>query len=86
MVKIVIYQKFNYQKHKYEPYFVPKEKRLTLYSDNMDEEIDCCQCLKPLKYGESYTSLEVQNGFGFGYGVCQKCYNEEWERRRNAAK
>ena len=76
------YKKWNGGLHRYEPYYVDDDKRLCLYSEDMDLEIDCCQCLKPIKYGETYTSKEVHNGVGFGYAVCPKCYEEEWERRR----
>lgn len=43
---MLLYRKWNYQKHIYEPYLVPKDKKLILYTENMEEEINCCQCLK----------------------------------------
>ena len=78
----MIYRKWDGEVHQYLPYPVPDDKRLTLYCEDMEQEVDCCQCLKPIKYGETYTSKEVHNWVGLGYAVCPKCYEEEWERIR----
>lgn len=79
---MMLYRKWNCKKHEYEPYPVPKDKKLTLYTENMEEEINCCQCLKLMKYKDSFTSREVHNAVGLGYAVCKECYEKEWERRR----
>ena len=42
---------------------------------------DYAQCGKELKYGDTYTSLEIHTAMGFGYGVCEDCYEFEWKRR-----
>lgn len=81
MQEFRIYRKWNYEKHEYEPYLVSTDKKLTLYTEDFEEKINCCQCLKKIKYGESYTSLEVHNSIGLGYAVCSECYKKEWERR-----
>lgn len=86
-IEYVEYQKWNIDKRCYEPYYVPADKKLVYRCDDYDTVIDCCQCLKPLKYGESYCSKEVHTpNLGFGYAVCEKCHNEEWERLRNKLK
>lgn len=82
----IIYRKWNYKKHEYDPYPVPADKKLVLYTENMDEIVNCCQCLEPIKYGESYTSKEVHNCLGFGYAVCSKCYDKEWIRWESQAR
>ena len=74
--------KWNYEKHDYEPYEVPNNKILKTYSTNMEEVVNCCQCLKEMKFGDGYTSMEVHTNIGFGYCVCEECYNKEWERRK----
>ena len=28
-------------------------------------------------YGDTYTSLEIHTAMGFGYGVCEDCYEFE---------
>ena len=76
------FRKWNYQTHKYDDYFVPDDKILKTYSNDMNEIVNCCQCLKEIKYGDSYTSKEVHTPIGFGYAVCEDCYKQEWERRR----
>jgi len=75
------FRKWNYQKQDYDPYYVPDDKKLVLYSDDMHLVVNCCQCLKEIIYGDSYTSLEVHNSIGLGYPVCFNCYQEEKERR-----
>ena len=75
-------QRWDYDSHEYIPFVVPDECVFKIYSDNIDDIINCCQCLKEMKFGEGHTSMEVHTGAGFGYAVCEKCYDEEWERRR----
>lgn len=77
-------RKWNAKERKYEKYDVPQGWNLVLYTENMDEQINCCQCGRKMRYGEAYTSLECHNSFGMGYGVCDKCYDDEWKRRKEA--
>lgn len=79
----MILNKWNYKRHIYEDYQVPDEWNVKTYGDGMEEIINCCQCGKKIKFKDSYTSLEVHTEIGFGYSVCEDCYNEEWKRRRN---
>lgn len=76
----MVLNKWNYEKQDYEPYEVPDDWNVKMYSNDMDEIINCCQCGCSVKYGECYTSKEVHNNFGFGYMVCEKCYDGEWVR------
>ncbi len=69
--------KWNYQKHQYEPYNIPDNWNCTTYCDDMDEIVNCPHCGKKIKYGDSYTSLEIHTDIGFGYAVCEKCYDLE---------
>lgn len=71
--------KYNSQKHKYEKYN-PKFK-ITMTCEDMNKIVNCCQCGKKIKFGSTYTSLEVHNNYGFGYAVCGECYNKEYKRR-----
>lgn len=73
--------KWNYETHKYDPYLVPEDWIIKMISDNMDEFINCAACGKDVKYGLTYTSLEIHDKVGFGYPVCDKCYQQEWLRR-----
>ena len=79
----MILQKWNYEKHEYEPYEVPDDWHVSIFSLDMDEIINCVQCGCEVKFGECFTSKEVHNNFGFGYMVCDKCYEKEWVRSRN---
>lgn len=75
------YRKWNSKKHIYEDYLVPEDKILKTYSNDMNEKVNCCQCLKEMIFGQGYTSMEVHTELGFGYCVCGECYMEETKRR-----
>lgn len=77
----MILKKWNYKKHEYDPYEIPDEWNCKTYSNDMDEIINCPHCGKELKFGDTYTSKEIHTEIGLGYGVCEKCYNNEWLRR-----
>lgn len=72
-----------YSTHSYEPYFVPPNWKIVLYTDNMDEPINCTSCGKPMTYGQGYTSRELHSPVGFGYPVCESCYAEENKRKED---
>ena len=74
----MILNKWNYKKHIYESYEIPNNWNCKLYSEDMNEIVNCPHCGKKLKYGDTYTSLEIHNNMGFGFGVCEKCYKKEW--------
>ena len=78
----MILNKWNYEKHNYEDYEVPDYWNVVLASYDMEEIINCPHCGEELEYGQSYTSLEFHNSIGMGFSVCERCYEEEWTRRR----
>lgn len=80
----MLLRKWNYEKRTYTPYEIPdnKELNIKLYSNDMDEIVNCPRCLNKVRYGETYTSLEFHNNFGLGFPVCKECYQKEWEERR----
>jgi Zn ribbon nucleic-acid-binding protein len=61
----------------YEPVQIPDDWKIALYSDNMDEQINCVNCGKPMKYGEGYTSRRYHNKAGMGYMECEDCYYDQ---------
>lgn len=74
-------QKYSRVDHQYHNYYVPDSMNIPLYTTNLDEIINCCQCMKEMRFKDGYTSLEVHNDYGLGYSVCPECYQEEWKRR-----
>lgn len=80
MAKVL--RKWNYKKQDYEPYEVPDEWKLILFTDDMDEITVCPHCGKEVAFGDTYTSMEIHTDGGFGYFVCKNCYEEEWKRRK----
>lgn len=79
----MILNKWNNKEHTYEPYEIPDDWNCKTYSNDMEEVINCPHCGRKLKYGDSYTSLEIHTDMGLGYGVCEKCYQNEWIRRNS---
>ena len=77
-------KKWNYDTHTYDDYVgYPGAKS---YSDDMNEIVQCAGCGKDIKYGMTYTSMEIHTNLGLGYGVCKDCYSAEWKRRKKYEK
>lgn len=78
-------QKWNSYHRKYRPYVLPEDElKCSLLEDRMDKVIACAGCGKPVKFGESFTSLEIHTESGFGFMVCHMCIDQETERARAA--
>ena len=79
-----VIKKWDYPSHSY--FSIPLISRTPLnlktYSEDMNEMVNCCQCLKKIKYGDTYTSKEIHTDLGFGFSVCEDCYKEELKRRK----
>ena len=67
-------RKWNDKEKEYEPYEVPDEWKLILYSEDMETPINCVNCGKEMTFGEGYTSQRYRTDKGFGYYECEKCY------------
>ena len=67
---------------KYDKVEIPDCYNCKTYSNNMKELVHCPHCGDEIEIGDSYTSLEYHTGMGFGYAVCEPCYELEWERRK----
>lgn len=83
-VYLYLIKKWDYPSHSYFTIPITSREPLNIktYSNDMDEIVNCCQCLRPIKFGDTYTSKEIHTELGFGYGVCPECYEKEWERKR----
>ena len=53
--------------------------RKTTYSSDLDAVVACAACGKALKFGDAYTSRKILSTTGFGYAVCEDCYEKEFE-------
>ena len=80
----MILKKWNYKTHQYDDYEVSDNWNCKTYSYDMGEIVNCPHCGKPIPFGYAYTSLEIHTPAGFGYAVCDQCYEDEWQRRREA--
>lgn len=73
-------QKWNCKIKKYYDYDPPEGA--CLYSDDMDKIVACAQCGIKMLFGDGYTSRQIHSRYGFGYAVCEKCYEKEWKEWR----
>lgn len=72
-------QKWNSKLGKYEPHIIPDSWEVTKYSA-LGLRCNCASCGVWIKYGQTYTSLEIHDQIGFGFAVCPKCHHKEMER------
>ena len=72
--------KWNFKTNKYEEYTITGNT--ILMCNDMNKSIDCACCGKSITFGDSYTSRQIHNKSGFGYPVCEECYNKELEEAR----
>lgn len=74
-------KEWDYGTHKYKEYKVPEGWDCPILA-GMDEEINCVRCGKKVRFGEMYSSSEIQNDYGLGYNVCEECHEKEYERAK----
>jgi hypothetical protein len=72
--------RWNNETHEYDPYTPDPAWTIVLYTQDMNLPINCTNCGKEMVYGDSYTSRELHNAAGFGFPVCEQCYNDEIDR------
>lgn len=73
-------RRWNYERRQYEPCSLPN--MAIKYTENFESIIQCANCEKHIKAGDTYTSKEIHDLYGFGYLVCPKCYELELEREK----
>lgn len=78
----MIIQKLNEKTKQFEDYKVSDEWHLPLYSDDMNEVINCVNCGKKIKFGDGYTSLRYRTIHGFGYCECYDCYEYYYTHKK----
>lgn len=69
--------KWNFITKKYTEVDLPDDKNITTFSPNLNDIVNCVSCFKPLTFGDSYTSRTYHTNMGFGYCICEDCYNQE---------
>jgi len=73
-------KQWDYKTHEYKDYKLPNPGNYVLYTEDMTLPINCASCGKHMVFGDGYTSRELHNHVGFGYPVCEDCYEAERER------
>lgn len=79
----MILSKWNFKTCVYEPYDSPAGI-VSVFEEDLSAPCDCANCGKRMTFGEGYTSLTIHNDIGFGYPVCDECYEKEQQDRREA--
>ena len=74
-------KKWNHLKQEYEEYTVPEDWKVSMFENDMDTEVNCCQCGSKVAYGNTYSSQEVHSELGLGYATCEKCHEEEMRKK-----
>lgn len=78
----MIVQRWNPISKQYYPYTIPDGVNICAYSEDMDKQVNCARCFKVSVYGDLYTSKQIHTSMGFGYGVCEDCYEKECAEER----
>ena len=74
--------RWDYDARCYNPVIFPDNWVCTTFANDMNMEINCANCGIVTKVGNTYTSMEIhEQTFGFGFFICENCYNAERERR-----
>lgn len=76
-----ILKKWNYKNHKYEDFNIPRDRNVKLLADDLNEIINCANCGKKAKFGDTYSSMTIHNSLGLGYCICEECYEKERKDR-----
>lgn len=75
--------RWNYKTHSYDEFEIDTDFfKVGIWFNNINEEINCVCCKRPVRYGDTYTSLEWHDNIGFGYCVCEECYDREHAMRK----
>lgn len=70
-------KKWNFKTLEYEEYTVPANWKVKTFSTDMEEKVNCAACGKLMEYDDGYTSRTIHTINGFGYAVCEDCYDKE---------
>ena len=77
-------QKWNPTAHIYEPYEIPDNWTVPLYTADMNMIVNCAACGKKIKYGDGYNSKLIHNSIGLAYMVCKDCMEKEHDSRNDS--
>lgn len=75
--------KWDPAKREYKDCEIPNE---SVPCAGLDETIKCAQCGRHVLFGNCYTSKQIYTTMGFGYAVCEKCYEKELREEESAMK
>lgn len=72
-------ERYDYETETYQQYILPEGAAVFA---ELGQEVSCAGCGEKLLYDDSYTSMSITNGFGFGFMICEKCLQQELKARR----
>jgi len=82
---MILLQKWNYETNKYEPFESPANDTF-IWTSALDQPVDCANCGTTHRFGDMYTSRTIHTDTGFGYPVCEVCYEAETRTERGIKK
>ena len=72
----MVIRKWNENKKDYDDVTIPDEWKTPIFSNNMDETVNCVNCGREMRFVEGFTSKRYHNRTGAAYSECQKCFDE----------
>lgn len=73
---------WDFGRHAYDLVELPEG--CSTYRDDFDELVTCPGCGGRLRFADTYTSRRFHDRVGFGYGVCEKCHDQEMKDEYDA--
>lgn len=77
-----IAKKWNFKTEKYTECEIPPGA--SQYEIDVGKIIQCAACGKKMIYCDGFTSRQIHTHGGFGYIVCDECYQKEWKEWEEA--
>ena len=69
--------KWNSETQTYEKVDFPDKFHISTWEPSLKNKVVCPSCKSTIEFGEAFTSKRYQDDLGYGYCVCEKCYNNE---------
>lgn len=67
-------KRWNYRTKKFEPYELPKG---AVVMAGLNDVVQCACCRRPVRYGDTRSSVDIRTDSDVGYAVCPECSTQE---------
>lgn len=76
----MVMERWNADKKMFEEYVVSDEWEVAVLSSDMEKVVNCASCGAEIPWKVAYASMEIRGPIGLGYGICERCHDEELAR------